>query len=366
MKTFDQIAIIGSSLTITDDKIAIIGSSLTITDDKIAIIGSSLTITDFSWKFQPTFDYPSGFMTSSLDSIQRFWSESQLGSGLVRFDMSNIIESANNNPCKSATNIIESENNNPCKSASRESENNNPCKTASRESENNNPCKTASRESENNNPCKTASRIHWLTGDAFSESILKNDIANNNCNLIDILNEFPDMVFQINSEGVLRIWGIQGFASTSRRVSKVNLLMKCVPKNGAFINESPFFQEEIQSFVYKVKNHCNLLMMIDIGSVISVLGSDCNKVGHRFEMKLGDFFTKAWISPTFSLVGEWDGPTLPIAYIEKHPLKKLVYIQSEATNSIYKYSLNVNNNLTLICTLLHNTNFAWFPSSFKY
>jgi hypothetical protein len=199
-----------------------------------------------------------------------------------------------------------------------------------------------------------------------NNSILLDDIANNNNNnLINVLNEFPDMVFQINNEGVLRIWGIQGFASTSRRVSKVNLLMKSVPRNGAFINESPFLQGEIQSFVFKVNNHCKSIMIIDIGSVISLLGYDCNKIGHRFEMKLGDFFTKAWISPTFSLVCEWDGPTSRIAFIEKHPFKKLVYIQSEANNAIYKYSLNVKN-LTLICTVLKNSNFVWFPSSFKY
>lgn len=71
-----------------------------------------------------------------------------------------------------------------------------------------------------------------------------------------------------NFKGVMRIWGIQGFANKAKRVAKVNLLMKT--NKLQFITEYPFFQNSVTNFIQITNGHCIYMINIFSDSFVDV------------------------------------------------------------------------------------------------
>lgn len=102
---------------------------------------------------------------------------------------------------------------------------------------------------------------------------------------------------------------------------------------------------------------------------MSFLAGD-EKRTRQYDMKLNDFFTKAWIQPRLSLVYSWDFPQKQIILSKRHPVQSLIFFQfQDDTISVFINSTKTASgeefiNLVTINEVINNI--CWFPSRKNY
>ena len=156
--------------------------------------------------------------------------------------------------------------------------------------------------------------IHWLTGRAFDEGakcleaseILKETYA-----------EYPFMLFQVDDQGALVIWGLKGLCK--EQVVTVKVLMRTNP--GLYNSFIDYFAGKVE-IVGQERTRLSLLVSASAGSHILVLD-------------LNEIFTKQWISPRIRYMKRYDGPRSS-SLIVSHARLPFVYIMQEQTGSIYQ------------------------------
>lgn len=176
---------------------------------------------DFSWReADQRRNIKAALMTHCRDGITRFWSQSDLGHGFQSFSLAGAIDTTNQG-------LV-------------------------------NPSPTLENHALKHYP------VQWLTGKALSSALVtqrelfdfKESLHEKlNTKLLDTIHEFPDMIFQISSNGTMSIWGIQGLGLDPHRVTKINLIFRtesCIPAN-----QASFFQ----NYVTSVHLKSSLLML---------------------------------------------------------------------------------------------------------
>lgn len=165
--------------------------------------------------------------------------------------------------------------------------------------------------------------FQFLTGDAF-RSIVINKMGTV---LQETFTEYPTMIFQIDKEGAMVIWGLNGLSSSPRKSVKCNLLMKTnknlIPAHArSYQNITVYHDESL-----KVQNEVKLIISsIQYSSV--------------YGMNLDDYFTKAWVAPRLSHKFSFSGPKSPVAVLIPHVFKgaNFVYTKTGIEDVIYHVS----------------------------
>jgi hypothetical protein len=172
-------------------------------------------VVNFEWRANWSLNEVNVLLTTSLDKIARLWTESDQGFGFKSFDLSGVIDPSRYIFGRMSSSVSE----------------------------------------ENSTPY-----IHWLTGAALSDSLNTQRrsqpyedslVPERDSKLRETMAEFPDMVFQMQQDGSMTIWGIQGLGDHPRRITKVMVIMRT---DATVMDiDFPFFNNEMMTICLKSK-----------------------------------------------------------------------------------------------------------------
>ncbi|KAJ3261140.1 regulator of (H+)-ATPase in vacuolar membrane [Boothiomyces macroporosus] len=256
-------------------------------------------------------------MTRCNDQIVRFWAQNEHGYGFYNFDLCGVVDPTTTNQSSVLSNQY------------------------------------------------SISCLHWLTGKALADALrtqkeiksFRKTLISSPSKLTDSLAEFPDMLFEVRSNGTM------GLASIPSRVTKINTIM--VSERTVQESDFAFFGNPIHSFYSIPVESCNHT------PEITFLTRNDENVMNAYSMNLDDFFNHNWSSPRLYLRVSWSAPQSEIQKIVKHqalPLFALFDHQNQLliySSRLPRIGLRSTLGLTFHCQVpFENTPdcLNWFPN----
>ena len=205
--------------------------------------------------------------------------------------------------------------------------------------------------------------VNWLSLPTLCDSKLLYKSDPTRSRLVESLKEYPDMLFQVRSNGSMIIWGVQGLGRLPPRMTKLALLFKC--ENVLDIQTSKHPDCPIACFLImpaaEFSNHTEALLFAF---------NSKNAVLDAYAMNLEDFFSYKWTAPRIELLYSWCGPSEPPLLYSSHKiLDFMATVDSQNTVYIYQICSNYGKKecpgLNLVCwkqILSKVSAIKWLPS----
>ncbi|KAI9089649.1 RAVE protein 1 C terminal-domain-containing protein [Phlyctochytrium arcticum] len=183
--------------------------------------------------------------------------------------------------------------------------------------------------------------VHWLDSEQIYRAIHFRDLEEDRFSrknnrrkpgatlmksrkLKEALKEYPDMLFHVQSDGSMVVWGIQHLTGRPRRVAKVIVVMKM---------EATVVPQDHEYFGGKVICYHNgysaKRSSIFFPAELQLLAQRGDGALQMYTMNLDDFFATSWTIPHLAVRHSWTGPRDTPAKFYRHPNENLIALVAE-------------------------------------
>ena len=215
-------------------------------------------------------------------------------------------------------------------------------------------------------PESSGTFVNWLSVPKLCDSKLLYPSEPTRSRLVESLKEYPDMLFQIRSNGTMIIWGVQGLGRLPPRMTKLALLFKS--ENVLNLQTSKYPDCPIASFL--------IMPAVEFSNYPEALlfaFNSKNSVLDAYAMNLEDFFSYKWTAPRIELLYSWCGPSDPPLLYSAHKILDFM-ATVDSLNTVYIYHICSNYGkkeclgLNLVCWKQISSKVSaikWLPSPKK-
>ncbi|KAJ3017210.1 regulator of (H+)-ATPase in vacuolar membrane [Thoreauomyces humboldtii] len=238
---------------------------------------------------------------------------------------------------------------------------------------------------DNSTSDRRSGAVHWLAGEEIQNAISQREIEElrfskgrskrkpgstllRTRKLKEALKDYSDVLFHVQDDGSMVLWGVQYLTSQPRRSSKVIVLMRTEATVTA--SDADFFESE--ALIYHNKSGEKKSAFF-FPAELSILTKRKDGTLHVYAMSLDDFFATSWMTPRLSLRHSWGGHRTSIIHVSRHPSLPLVASISRdgevtlSKSTIPLTGLRTTDGLTAIASLQAKTSsprfaLAWFPN----
>ncbi|TPX65121.1 hypothetical protein SpCBS45565_g05402 [Spizellomyces sp. 'palustris'] len=186
--------------------------------------------------------------------------------------------------------------------------------------------------------------------------------------LKDAVKDYSEILFHVQSDGAMIVWGVQHLTGRPRRMAKVIVLMKT--DRTVASEDFDFFEGNVTVF------HNDWAMKksaIFFPAELQILAQRADGIINTYTMNLDDFFATSWMIPHLSLMHSWGGPRGSVKILFRHPNKNFVAsvgMDGEVVvyqSSVPQVGLRTTDGLQVIASFppdgdhTRTRNVAWLP-----